>query len=343
MPIRTAVLGFGRAGQLHHALQTASSPDYSLDAIVTAHPERAGLAGRRYPQAAVLASAEDVWARSDDFDLVIIATPNITHVPLAMEAVRRGIAVAIDKPIASGAAEASRLLDAADRADVPVTVFQNRRWDGDFLTVRDIVESGRIGEIHDFESRFTWWEPNPEAGWKTRTPVREGGGTLYDLGPHLIDQAVLLFGPVERWHAEFDVRRPGVVSPDDALLTLTHRSGVRSRLWMSCATPLSASRFRLNGSLGGFTKNGLDPQEAQAEAGLDPADPRFGIDDPAAWGLIGTDGATTPVETARGDYAAFYRQLAPALRGEGELPVDPRDSLDVLALIEEISGTGEHA
>ena len=336
-PVRTAVIGFGTAGQLHHALQTAASPDYSLDAIVTTHEERAALASENYPGAVVISSPHEVWERSGDLDLVIIATPNETHVPLAMKAVGLGLAVVIDKPIASASAETPQLFDAAARAGVPLTVFQNRRWDGDFLTVHEMVRSGRLGDIHEFESRFTWWDPRPESSWKTTTPVRAGGGILFDLGPHLIDQALLLFGPVDHWYAELDTRRPGVVSPDDALVLLTHTNGVRSRLWMSCVKAQAGARFRLSGSMGSFTKHGLDPQEAQAEAGLGPADLSFGVDEPHAWGRIGVDGATTEVKTVRGDYGEFFRLLAAALRGAGELPVDPHDSVEVLELIEQIS------
>lgn len=336
--LRTAVLGYGVGGGLFHCPLLESSPAFDLAAIVTADPGRVATAAAAYPAARILASAEQVWADVERYDLVVISTPNETHVPLAREAIKRGIAVVLDKPVAPSAASARGLVAEARAAGIPLTVFQNRRWDGDFLTLRALLDRGAFGVVHQFESRFSWFAPSPSPSWKTRTTVADGGGALYDLGPHLIDQAIQLFGPVSDWYAECDTRRSGGAADDDTFVALTHATGVRSRLWMSSVTPLSGPRFRVVGSAAGYTKSHLDPQEAQAVAGIAPSDPRFGIEDEGRWGLLGTDDATVAVPTQRGNHAAFYALLGAALRGEGPLPVAPEEPIAVLDLIEAIHG-----
>ena len=335
-PLRTAVLGYGVGGRLFHSPHLAASPGYSLDAVVTRDPGRAAEVTARYPGTRVLAGAEEVLAEPERYDLVVVTTPNETHVPLALAAIGQGIPVVVDKPLAATAAAARELLAAAEAAGVPLTVYQNRRWDGDFLTLRRLLDEGALGTVHQLESRFSWWDPTPAAGWKTTTTVADGGGALFDLGPHLVDQAVQLFGPVASWHAELDVCRPGVVADDDSFLALTHVSGVRSRLWMSCVTAQAGPRFRVLGSQGAFTKHHLDPQEEQAIAGVRPDDPRFGVEDETRWGTLGVDGATTRVPTERGAHGTFYALLETALRTGGPVPVDPRDSIAVLELIEDV-------
>lgn len=338
-PIRTAVIGYGRAVQLQHGPQVSHTPGYALSAIVTRDRNHAELAHRSFPQAQVVDSVDEIWANRDQYDLVVIATPNDTHVPLAREAIHRNIAVVIEKPIATTAESARQLIDEARDSGVPLTVFQNRRWDGDYLTVKSLIEQRALGEVYEFESRFTWWDPKPAQSWKTRASVREGGGAVYDLGPHLIDQAVRLFGPVVEWYAELDSRRSAAASDDDSLVLLTHDNGVRSRLWMSCVSAQSGPRFRVAGSAGAFTKFGLDPQEEQASKGMSPSDPGFGVEEESSWGLLGVDGDTVRVPTERGSYTTFFEILGEALRGNGEVPVDPEDSVAVVELIEEIHGS----
>jgi predicted dehydrogenase len=338
-PIRTAVIGFGRAGTLQHAPQLAASPHFDLSAVVTGDPGRAALIHHDYPGTAVVSSVEELWKRSDDLDLIVIASPNVSHVPYARIAIGLGLPVVIDKPIATNSVEARALVEEARAAGVLLTVYQNRRWDGDFLTVADLVGEGAFGEVYEFESRFTWWEPEPPLTWKAAASVGEGGGALFDLGPHLIDQAIRLFGPPAELHAELDRRRPRSHADDDSLVLITHRSGVRSRLWMSCVNAQSAPRFRVSGSRAAFTKPGLDPQETQAERGMSPQDPEFGVDTRENWGLLGIDGDLRAVPTRRGDYAAFYRELADSLRNGTRPPVDPGDSVAVLEVIERLHAT----
>jgi predicted dehydrogenase len=193
---------------------------------------------------------------------------------------------------------------------------------------------GRLGDIRRFESRFEWWKPEPGASWKTEATTAQGGGILYDLGTHLIDQAVQLFGPVADLYTEIARRRVDTAADDDVFLALQHRSGVTSHLWMNAVAPQFGSRFRVLGSTAGYVSWGLDVQEPSLLSGAQPTDPGFGETPEARWGVVGIDGHTAPLPTERGDYGEYYRLLARAIRDGGPMPVDPSDAVDVLEIIE---------
>ena len=332
--IRTAVIGFGTSGRVFHAPFVAADPDFSLDVIVTANPERAAEARRLHPDARVVDSAEDAIAA--DVDLVVVGSPPATHAPLAHAALDAGHAVLVDKPFAVTSAEGRELVEKADRLGHPLTVFQNRRWDGDYLTLQRLVRDGALGEVRRFESRFEWWKPSPPASWKAESPVGEGGGILFDLGAHLIDQALQLFGPIDDLYSEVRTLRPEAAADDDAFLALRHTSGTISHLWMNSLAAQFGPRFHVLGSAAGYTSWGLDPQEAALKGGALPSDPGFGEKPADEWGEFGLQGSLERVQTDRGDYAGFYRALAGALlRGE-PAPVDPRDAVTVLEIIERV-------
>lgn len=332
--IRAAVIGYGLAGSVFHAPFIAATPGMRLAAVVTSSPERAEQARREHPGASVVDSAERLWERAGELDLVVIATPNRTHVPLAREALRAGLAVVVDKPLAPTAAEGRALIDEARQRGRLLTVFQNRRWDGDFLTLRRLLAEGTLGEVHRFESRFERWRPTPKAGWRESGDPAEAGGTLFDLGSHLVDQALVLFGPVREVYAEVERRRPGVQADDDAFVVLTHASGVRSHLWMSAVAADYGPRFRVLGSRAAYVKHGLDVQEAALRAGARPTDPGFGEEPAEQWGRVGADAEWTPVPTERGAYDAYYAAVAAALRDGAPPPVDPADAVAGLEIIE---------
>jgi predicted dehydrogenase len=244
------------------------------------------------------------------------------------------LATVVDKPLAVRAADAERLIALAQRRGTALTVFQNRRWDGDFLTVRRLVDAGELGDIRRFESRFEWLSARPRPAWKSGTSGPDGGGVAYDLGAHLIDQAIQLFGPVADVYGELDSHRPGAVNDDDSFIALTHASGVRSHLAMSSLVAQRGFRFRILGANSAYSKWGLDPQESQLASGMSPRDPRFGAEPAQAYGRLGPDGQAVPVPTERGRYPHFYVQLAAALRDGGPLPVDPRDVIAAIRIIE---------
>lgn len=340
MSIRTAVIGFGVSGRIFHAPFVERNPDYSLDVIVTGNAERAEQARAEYPNAAVLADPGELFARAGQLDLIVVGTPPESHVELAETALSHGLHVIVDKPFAPSSVAAESLIARAERANRTLTVFQNRRWDGDFQTLRHIIESGELGTVYTFESRFETWKPAGARGWKASTPSSAGGGILFDLGSHLIDQAIQLFGPVERMFAHV-AARGGDSAADEALLVLRHANATSSRLTMSNLAAMPAPRFHVLGSRAGYTKWGFDPQESTLRAGARPSDPGFGEEAEQSWGTLGGPEAQRRVPTVAGDYADFYQRLARALEQGTEPPVDPRSALEVLRIIERAHAIGE--
>lgn len=340
MTIRTAVLGFGLSGRIFHAPFVAANPAFELAAVVTGNPGRRDQAKAEYPEVEVLGSVDEVFNRADDFDLVVIGTPSGTHVDLAGRALESGLNVVVDKPFAVTSEEGRALVAKAEQIGKVLTVFQNRRWDGDFLTLKKLIEAGDLGEVRRYESRFERWKPEQGsastggATWKTTSARTEGGGIIYDLGSHLVDQAVQLFGPVAEVYSEIDTRRRQVNAEDDAFIALHHESGVRSQLWMSAVAPGPAPRFHVAGSEAGFTSWGLDPQESQLVAGMRPGDPGLGVVSEERCGTRWVGPEQQSVPTDKGDYAEFYRLLADAVEGTGPLPVDPSDAVYCLEVIE---------
>jgi len=291
-PVRVGLVGYGLAGAVFHAPLVAATPGLELAAVVTRDPARRAKAAADFPGARLLDAPDALFAPGADVDLVVVASPNATHAPLARAAIAAGRHVVVDKPVARTAAEVTALAAAARAAGVVLAPFHNRRWDGDFRTVRRLVADGALGTVLRFESRFDRWRPAPRAGWKEAGGPAEGTGVLYDLGPHLVDQAVTLFGPVESVYAELDRRRPGDAAvDDDAFVALRHASGVRAHLWASAAAAQPGPRFRVMGARAAYVKWGLDPQEAALAAGARPGDAGWGGEPPDRWGALGVEGA----------------------------------------------------
>jgi scyllo-inositol 2-dehydrogenase (NADP+) len=333
--MRVALIGYGIGGAVFHAPLVAATPGLELAAVVTRDPQRQAAVRARYPACEIVAAADQLWAAPDRFDLVVVATPNDAHVPLALAAIDAGLAVVVDKPLAITAADGERLVAAARDADVPLTVFHNRRFDGDLLTIRRLHAEGSLGAVHRFESRFERWRPHPRPGaWREAEPAASGGGLLLDLGSHLVDQAVLLFGRPHRVYAEVDVRRDGVRGDDDVFVALEHPGGVRSHLWASAVAAQLGPRFRVLGARAAYVKHGLDGQEEALRAGARPDAPGFGEEPPASYGHLHGDGEARAVTTAPGDYRRFYVELEGALRGRGPLPVEASDAVEVLRILE---------
>ncbi len=333
-PIRVAVIGFGAAGMYFHSPFVAATPGLRLTTIVTSDAARAAQAQSEYPEVTIRAKAAELWT-AGDVDLVIVAAPNVAHVPLAMAAIEAGIPVVVDKPLAVTSAEARRLVAFARDRNVPLAVYQNRRFDGDFQTMSALVREGTIGDPLRFESRFERWRLQTREGWRESGDPSQGGGLLMDLGSHLIDQATHLFGPVASVYAEVDRRRPGVAVDDDVFVALTHESGVRSHLWMSVLASQGGPRFRLLGSRASYVKFGMDPQEDALRDGRRPAtDPGWGTEAPERWGTVGAADDLRQVETAAGNYTRFYAGVEAALRTGAPMPVDPEDACRTLELIE---------
>jgi predicted dehydrogenase len=333
--IRVALLGFGVSGELFHGPFLATTGGLELAAVVTSDPGRQRRARALHPDTAVFATAGEVWTRAAGFDLVVLATPNRTHLPLALQALEAGLPLVIDKPLALSPEDGGHIVAAAAAKGLPLTVFQNRRWDGDFITVRTLLDDGALGDVHLFESRFERWRPVPKGGWRETESAADGGGILTDLGSHLVDQAVQLFGPVRSVYAEVAARRAQASADDDAFIALTHANGTRSHLTMSAVSGQLGPRFRLLGSRSAYVKFGMDPQEAALRAGTMPGTPDWGADPPERWGLLGVDGdGPAPVPTQPGDYGGFYAGVVAMLRDGAPPPVDPRDAVGVQQVID---------
>lgn len=286
----------------------------------------------RYRDAEVVSTLAELVAVG--LDVVVVATPNDTHVPIATELVSRGLATVVDKPLATSSQEARELIAQAAAAGVLLTCYQNRRWDGDFRTAKALIEGGELGSVIRMESRFERWRPQVIPTWKEKSG-RPGGGVLFDLGPHLIDQAIRLFGPPSSVHAEVRRVREGATVPDSVFLSLEHPGGTCSHLSMSAICAAPGPRFRILGDEGAYVKHGFDPQEQALRAGETPGDVDWGDESPKSWGSIWQGEEHSPVATQPGDYLQFYRLLAKALRGEGPVPVDPKDCVVALEVIEQ--------
>lgn len=332
--LHVALIGYGKGGEVFHAPLIDAVPGLRLSAVVTGDPERQRAVRERYPDTTVYASVADLWARADRYEIAVVSTPNDTHAPLARAALEAGMAVVVDKPFALTSAHARELTALAEELDQVLTVYHNRRWDSDFLTLWHLIEEGTLGQVHRFESRFERWRPKAKNTWRDAGGVETGAGILYDLGPHLIDQAVNLFGPVATVYAETSVLREGVHADDDVFLALQHARGARSHLWASALAAAPGPRFRVLGDAGAFVVQDLDGQEERLTAGEDPRADDWGVVPEERWGRLITDGRSRPVPSARGAYPEFYAGVRDAV-GEGEpLPVDLHEVVHGLEIVE---------
>ena len=292
---RVALVGYGFGGSMFHAPFIAAEPRLELVVVVTGSPERQSDVSARYPETSVLSTFEELLACVDVADLVVVSTPNSTHRALAGALLATGRPVVVDKPVAPTASEVRRLAELAAATGTAVVPFQNRRWDGDFRTVVALLDSRAIGTLNAFESRLERWQPEVTTGsdrsWKRDPSPDAGTGILYDLGSHVIDQAVVLFGRPSSVYAEVATRRPGAGVDDDVFVALRYPGGPRVHLWTSAVAAERGPRFRLLGSDGAYLKFGTDPQEASLIAGHVPTEPNWGEEPAGSWGYLDTGGA----------------------------------------------------
>ena len=332
--IRVAVIGYGLGGAAFHAPLIRATPGLALSAIVTRNPERRHDAKAAHPDVALLDSPDQIWSDASRFDLVVVTTPNRTHAPLVRAALAAGLHVVVDKPFTVTAAEGRALIDEARRRERLITVYHNRRWDGDFITLQRLLREGRLGEPLRFESKFERWRPVPKGGWRDDPAPGQAGGILYDLGPHLIDQALVLFGAVTQVYAELDRRRPGIEVDDDAFVALTHVNGVRSHLFMSAVAALPGPRLRMLGSRAAYVKYGADPQEAALRSSGRLHQSGWREDPKDALGRLGAGAEVELIPTDVGGYQRFYEGIVASLRDGAPPPVDPADAVAGLEIIE---------
>ena len=329
--VRVALVGYGLAGRVFHAPLIEATAGLRLAAVVTADETRRARARADLPHTDVLGSVTAVWHDADEYDLLVVAAPNVAHEPLAKAALEHGLNVVVDKPLARDLDAAQALVDTARRHHRQLHVFQNRRWDSDFRTLRALVEDGALGRVHRLESRFERWRPETAGVWRESADPAEMGGLLYDLGAHLVDQAIQLLGPVASVYAEVrSVRDPGTAD-DDTFVALHHRSTAVSHLWASAVAADSGPRFRALGSRGAYVVAGLDSQEARLRTGERPG-PGWGAEPPERWGRLLPSGEVVP--SLPGAWPEYYSGVAACLRGRGHPPVDLDGVLSAVAVLD---------
>ncbi|MCQ9389825.1 Gfo/Idh/MocA family oxidoreductase [Brevibacterium sp. 50QC2O2] len=385
-PYRVGIVGFGTSGRVFHAPFVLEHPAFELAGVVTRDPAKRADLAELAPRAEAFDTIEDLLAahaasdlvssstapaatgRRSGLDLLIVGSPTGLHAEHVRQAIEAGVTTLVDKPIAPTAAAARELFDLADARGVGLSVYQNRRCDDDFRAIKALVDHAAFGRVYRFESRFEWFKPAPGKGWKARTTAAEGGGLLLDLGPHLIDQAIELFGSVERVESvHLDRRAEGAVAEDDVRLDLVHTSGVVSELRMNGLAAVPGQRFRVLGTTGGLASAGLDPQEPLLKSGMLPGDAQYtdpaaparaqrtatvsgtavaeaarlatgtaGPDstDPAGSTVAGIDAAPVEIALPVSTYLDFYDRLAAWLGGTAPAPVTREQALAVMDVIE---------
>ena len=325
--IGVALIGYGCAGRTFHAPLVRAVPGLELVLVASS---RADQIRAELPGVAVAASAEDACV-SPSVDLVVVATPNDSHVRLASMALEAGKHVVLEKPFAPTLQDARGLASLADRAGRVLAAFQNRRWDGDFMAVTDLLRSGALGELLHFESHFDRYRPVVRDRWRERAGV--GAGLWYDLGPHLVDQALQLFGLPDRVTASLAAQRAGAQSDDWAHVVLEF-GRMRAILHTSVLVPGTATRFILHGTTASWIKRGLDRQERELNAALSPGSAGTVDEEEYALTIDGASGMETPTPIPRGDYRQFYARLRDAILGNGRNPVPPAQAVAVTAVVE---------
>jgi len=326
-PIRVGLIGYGYAGKTFHAPLIAATPGLRLAAVASRDATKVHA---DWPRTDVVADAHALIAR-DDIDLVVIASPNDTHAPLARAALRAGKHVVVDKPFALDVDEARDLIVTARENDRLLSVFHNRRWDSDFIGVKKAIADDLIGRVVHFESHIDRFRPEVRARW--REGAGRGAGLWFDLGPHLIDQALQLFGPPQRVQANFARQREGALSDDWAHVVLDYSYGLRVILHASMLVAGGSPRFVVHGERGSLVKREADRQEAQLKAGIVPGADGWGID-PDAMQFYDGNGTTRIVPTPPGDQRQYYIGIEQALRGFGPNPLMPEQALTVMLVLE---------
>jgi scyllo-inositol 2-dehydrogenase (NADP+) len=330
-PIGVGLVGYGLAGSFLHAPLIGAEPRLRLHAVASRHPEKVH---RDDPAVRVVATPAALL-EDPAVELVVVAAPNELHHQLAGAALRAGRHVVVDKPFVTSSSEADELIRLAEREDRLLSVFQNRRWDGDYLTVRHCVRAGLLGHVSTYIARYDRFSPHPLGGWREREGP--GSGVLWDLGAHLVDQALQLFGLPTTVMADVGAQRPGALADDYFHVVLGYRE-LRAILHAGSLVRASGPRFEVHGDKGSFLKHGVDPQAGDLESGGRPGDPGWGSDPEDRYGSLTTEVAglevTGRLATLPGSYQSFYRGMAGAILGEGRVPVAAEEARNTVRMLE---------
>ncbi len=324
--IKTAIIGYGFSATTFHLPFVLNLPPFRFSAVSTSKGKQVQ---QQHPEVEVYAEAEALLTQSDA-DLVIITAPNEAHFALAKLALQQGKHVVLEKPFVTRIEQGEELIALAKKQQRVLSVYHNRRWDGDFLTVQKLIADGRLGRVRYFESHFDRFRPEVRKRW--RESAVEGGGILFDLGPHMLDQALQLFGPPTAITAQVKALRPQAEVDDFFHLTLhypEHLAVLRSSPF--CASP--NLRFEVQGETGSFIKHGLDPQEDRLKSSVRPVTADWAQENPEQYGQLYTANVAQFVTTETGGYQHYYRQLARAILDGGDVPVSAEQALWNIRLI----------
>ena len=323
-PVKIGLVGYGFGGRYFHAPLISSARECEFIGVVTTSDARRALLAAEHPGVVAFDSLEKLAAAGAE--AVSISTPADTHSDLTDEASALGLSVVCDKPFALNPAAARRSARLATERGVTLSPYQNRRWDSDFLTVRALVDDGTLGEVRRFESRFERYAPDDGPG-------RSGGGTLLDFGAHLVDQALVLLGPVDSVYAESRTRESGL--DDDVFVALRHTDGAVSHLWGSWGQHAPGPRYRVTGSAASLVVTTCDTQEDVLVTGASPSTvDTWGVEAASDRDRILTASVSAPVTLARGAWDTYYPTFARAVRGEGAPPVEAADAVATADVLE---------
>jgi len=331
--IKLGIAGFGKSAKTFHLPVIQSLTDYKIDTVL----ERSGNSAAVMIEDVQVVKRFGDLIKNDKLGLILISTPNEFHYEQANAALSAGKHVVVEKPFTLTSKEAGRLTEKARNREKIVTVYHNRMWDGDFMTLQSVLNDGRLGKIVELEMNFNRFRNyQREGAW--RESARPGSGILYDLGPHMIGQALQLFGKPEAVFADIRHQREKSVTDDNFILHLYYPQ-LRVILRAGMLVPEQTPRFVLRGTQGSYVKFGMDPQEEALKSGKHPTNTEnWGTEPEQNWGTLywfdGDSAHQEKIETKAGDYREFYRRLADAIRGDGDVPVEPQHATDVIKIIE---------
>ncbi len=332
---RMAIIGYGFSGSVFHGPLITATPGLEVAAIVALQPAQRDRAAADFRDAEIFADIDSLFARAGEYDGVVVATPNETHLAIASAALETGLAAVIDKPLAPSAAEVRALIAVSERTGIGFSAFQNRRFDSEVLSLKKYLAEVSLGTVVRYESWYRFFTPEVQAGWREVASPATAPGVLHDLGAHIIDQAIEFFGPVASVYAELDCLRPGASVADDFFVSLQHvdspvRSHVRGTLLSSSDLP----RVIVQGTEGSLQIDDQDPQEDQLKAGAHPGDVGFGVMANPHVLHVSRDGSRVMLPAVDGDQREFYRRWESYLSHRGGVPVAPDQSLHLLTVLD---------
>ena len=324
--LNVGLIGFGFSGRVFHAPVIRAVDGLRLTTIVQRH----GTPDPRYSDVEVVRSVEELLTRT--IDLVVIATPNTSHHPIAQQCLLAGRHVVIDKPFTTTLREAEELIRLGAARRRVLSAYQNRRYVGDFVTLRNLLSEGVLGRVTLFESHFDRFRPELRPGaW--REQAQPGSGIWFDLGPHLLDQALVLFGTPQAVSADIRVEREGAAA-DDAFDVTLHYPGMRALLRASMLALSPGPTFAVHGTKGSFVKYGLDPQEAALKSGRTPDESHWDSEPPEMYGRLTTPEGTRTVPTIPSSFTQYYENIRDAILGKTQPAVTPEQVLNVMRGLE---------